>query len=94
MTDEERLNAWRDTLTDEEQIYADRIKGMDGGSHAVAYIAVEQRRNFRKLDERMDALERRGVWKDGAKLAGALISGIAGTAAAVFANSHGGIPKP
>lgn len=94
MTDEGRWESYRDSLDDEEQIYADRIKTMPGGTHAVAFIAVEQRRSFKALDTRMDALEKRTVWKDGAKLAGALLTGIASTAGAMFANSHGALPKP
>jgi len=96
MTDEGRWESYRDSLDDEEQVYADRIKTMPGGSHAVAFIAVEQRRSFKSLDARMDSLdarmdslEKRTVWKDAVKMAGALSTGVAATIGALLANSHG-----
>jgi len=94
MTDEGRWESYRDSLEDDEQVYADRIKTMPGGSHAVAFIAVEQRRSFHNLEQRMDAIEKRGVWKDAAKMIGALTTGAGSVIGVFFANSHGGIPKP
>lgn len=72
--------AWRGTLTREEQAEVDYMMTLDGGSHANAYIAV-----------RLMRLEQRSIWKDGVKAVGA-VSGIAaaivGTVVAAYKGSQ------
>lgn len=53
--------AWRGTLTRDEQAEVDYMMTLDGGSHANAYIAV-----------RLMRLERRSLFKDGLKGLGAV----------------------
>lgn len=78
VTDDQRViyDAWKTTLSRDEQEECDYIERLNGSSHAVAYLAVGQMR----LERRVDELARRSVWKDGAKAIGAT----AAVLAAVF----------
>lgn len=77
----DRLISWLDSLDQEERQVAEYAIGMEGGTQADAHLAIM----LWRVDARLTAIEKRSVVKDGAKLLGALGSGIVLAISALFA---------